>query len=201
MVTAFLRRWRFFWVPTLAAATALVVASIGTTLSGEREALPPPPLPDRHPELPQQQARAVDAARPSKAANAPAKPATAVPSYVFGPGDRLKVAFYERSDLSGEFWVRADGRISLPVIGTILVEGKDATELETDIAAAFFAATKRSAYVNVEVVERRPFYVVGFVNKPGAYPYVPGMTVVHALAIAGGVYRTTATTNSTTHTA
>ena len=196
MVTAFLRRWRFFWVPTLVAATALVVASISATLSGEREALPPPPLPDRHPELRQQQARAVDAARPSKPADAPVKPATTVPSYVFGPGDRLKVAFYERSDLSGEFRVRADGRISLPVIGTILVEGKDATELETDIAAAFFAATKRSAYVNVEVVERRPFYVVGFVNKPGAYPYVPGMTVVHALAIAGGVYRTTATANS-----
>ncbi|MGI9383838.1 MAG: polysaccharide biosynthesis/export family protein [Methyloligellaceae bacterium] len=168
------------------ASTAFAVASIGTALGGE-------PL---QPPLPEAQASQVETGRHSKAEDGPAKPGPSAAGYAFGPGDRLKVTFYERSDLSGEFRVRSDGRISLPVIGAIMVEGKNLAQLESDIAGAFFTATKRSAYVNVEVVERRPFYVVGFVNKPGAYPFVPDMTVVHALAIAGGVFRTTGTTSN-----
>lgn len=109
--------------------------------------------------------------------------------YGLGPGDRLRVTFHERQDLSGEFRVRPDGLVSLPFVGTLQAEGKPVAQIETDIADAYYRATKQTAYVSVEVVEWRPVYVVGFVNKPGAYPFAPGIGVLHAVAIAGGTFR------------
>jgi protein involved in polysaccharide export with SLBB domain len=113
--------------------------------------------------------------------------------YELGPGDKLKVLFYERPDLSGEFAVRPDGNLGLPLLGLFPVDGKDVSELEKDIVAAYVAATGRTPRLLIDVIERRPFYVVGVVLRSGAYPFVPGMTVLHALALAGGTYRTSTT--------
>jgi len=126
---------------------------------------------------------------------APATPVVQTPNddvrYELGPGDRLRVLFYEREDLSGEFAVRPDGQLGLPLLGLFPAVGKDVSELEKDIVAAYVASTGRTPRLLIDVVERRPFYVVGVVQKSGAYPYVPGMTVLQALALAGGTYRTT----------
>lgn len=109
--------------------------------------------------------------------------------YEIGVGDKLRIKFFQRDELSGEFRVRADGNISLPLIGSLPVRGRTPVELEQLISSKFFEMTSRSAFAVVDVIERRPFFVAGDVNRPGTFQYVPRMTVVHAIAIAGGVYR------------
>ena len=104
-------------------------------------------------------------------------------------GDSLKIDFFGRKDLSGIFRVRADGQISLPLIGTVYVLGKTLGQLEVELAATVRALTDDATYVTVETIERPPIYTVGYINKPNAYAYVEGMTVLHALALGGGLYR------------
>ncbi len=110
-------------------------------------------------------------------------------SYDIGAGDKLRIKFFQREELSGEYRVRADGMITLPLIGSFNVAGHTPVELEQQISAKFYELTSRSAFAIVDVIERRPFFVSGDVNQPGTFQYVPHMTVVHAVAIAGGLYR------------
>ncbi|MGI9405210.1 MAG: polysaccharide biosynthesis/export family protein, partial [Hyphomicrobiaceae bacterium] len=110
-----------------------------------------------------------------------------------GVGDRLKVSFFERPDLSGEFDIRDDGSISLPLLGAIRAAGLNIGQIEQRIIRAFEQALSTNTYVNVHVIERRPVYVVGFVNNPGAYRYQPGMTILNVIALSGGIYRAPAT--------
>ena len=125
--------------------------------------------------------------------SAPVKPAIAEirkpGAYEIGPGDKLMIKFFQRDELSGEFRVRADGMITLPLIGSFSVSGHTPSELEQVIAAKFFEMTQSSAHAVVDVLERRPFFVAGDVNRPGTFQYFPRMTVLHAVALAGGLYR------------
>lgn len=109
--------------------------------------------------------------------------------YVLGVGDRLKISLYQRPDLSGEFQVREDGRISMPLLGLVKVEGMDLVESEKAVAAAFEAAAGIPTSVSLEVAQRRPFYVIGYVNVQGAHPYTQGLTVLRAIALSGGLFR------------
>lgn len=113
-----------------------------------------------------------------------------------GSGDKLNIKIYERPDLSGEVTVRADGTVSLPLIGAFSVEGRLPMEVERDIAATLEKITGRVTTLVVDVVEWRPIYVVGAVDKPGTYAYKPHMTPLHALASAGGPYRQSALAGS-----
>ena len=61
--------------------------------------------------------------------------------------------------------------------------------MRTDLAVSFAAVTGRSANIDVKISDRLPIYVVGPVKNPGAYKYVPGMIVLHAIALAGGLDR------------
>ncbi len=110
-------------------------------------------------------------------------------TYTLGPGDRLQLSAYQREDLSGLFRVRPDGSVSVPLIGSVPAKGLTPTELERDLVEAIAKATGRAVPVTVEVDTWRPIYTVGDVDKPGSYPFTPGMTVLQALAVAGGVYR------------
>lgn len=110
-----------------------------------------------------------------------------------GIGDRLKIGFYKHADLTSEVQIRDDGHISIPFLGAIQAAGLDVYQLEQRITRAFEQTTSGSTNVSVHIVERQPFYVIGLVNKPGAYRYQPGMTVLHALASGGGIYRLPAT--------
>lgn len=109
--------------------------------------------------------------------------------YEFGSGDRIKVRIFERDDLSGEYRVRPNGKIVMPVIGSVLAAGKDQSQLEQEISEVLERVTAGQATVLTDIVEWRPFYVAGYVTKPGAYAFIPGMTVLHAMAIAGGAFR------------
>jgi protein involved in polysaccharide export with SLBB domain len=108
-------------------------------------------------------------------------------SYRLGPGDALRVTVFRHTDLSGEFTLDGDGYFALPLVGEILGGGRTARQLENEIEVAL----KSGGYlvepqVSIEVLNYRPFYIIGEVNNPGSFEYVNGMTVINAVALAGG---------------
>lgn len=107
--------------------------------------------------------------------------------YHLGPGDQLRIITFGEEQLTGEFRVSANGDIALPLVGTIHAAGLTPAELEQTTAAALRNAKLfKNPSVTVEVVAYRPVFVLGEVARPGQYPYQPGMTVVTAVAVAGG---------------
>jgi polysaccharide export outer membrane protein len=107
--------------------------------------------------------------------------------YALGPGDQVRIITYGEENLTGEFRVNDSGNISLPLLGTVHAAGLSSSELEAAVAAALRRGDLvRKASVAVEVVGYRSIYVLGEVNKPGQYAYQPGMTVLSAVALAGG---------------
>lgn len=107
-------------------------------------------------------------------------------TYRLGSGDKLRVTVFGEEDLSGEFDVTGAGKISLPLIGQVQAAGLTVEETEEAIAAKLREGYLTNPKVNVEVLNYRPFYIMGEVNKPGEYPYSNAMTVLNAVAVAGG---------------
>lgn len=107
--------------------------------------------------------------------------------YSLGPGDQVRIITFGEETLTGEFRVNDSGNIALPLVGTVPAAGLTSGELESAVAAALRRGNLvRNPSVAVEVIAYRPIYVLGEVNKPGQYAYQPGMTVVTAVAVAGG---------------
>jgi polysaccharide biosynthesis/export protein VpsN len=110
-----------------------------------------------------------------------------ISSYRLGPGDALRVTVFRHEDLSGEFRMDGEGYFAMPLVGEILGGGRTARQLESEIEIAL----KSGGYlvdpqVSIEVLNYRPFYIIGEVNNPGSFAYVSGMTVINAVALAGG---------------
>tara|TARA_R110000868_G_scaffold29049_3_gene108041 strand:- start:5006 stop:5608 length:603 start_codon:yes stop_codon:yes gene_type:complete len=112
--------------------------------------------------------------------------ATGTADYRLGSGDKLRVIVYGEQDLSGEFDVTGSGKISLPLIGQVQAAGLTLDEFENEIATKLKQGYLTSPKVSVEVLNYRPFYIIGEVDKPGEYPYTSGMNVLNAVAVAGG---------------
>jgi len=106
--------------------------------------------------------------------------------YQLGAGDRLKVTVFSHEDLSGEFTISETGTASLPLVGVLRLGGLTIRESERAILDALKPDYLLNPRVGVEVLNYRPFYILGEVNNPGSYPYVNGMTVNEAVAIGGG---------------
>lgn len=132
---------------------------------------------------------------PAFAAPAKAPAAPIENSYALGSGDKVRVIVFGEEDLSGEFVVDDTGFVSLPLIGQIAATGRTVRQLEQDIAAKLGAQYLKDPRVSIEVLGYRPFYIIGEVNKPGEYPFVAGMSVLNAVAVAGG-YSTRANESS-----
>ena len=111
--------------------------------------------------------------------------------YLLGSDDNVTVRVYEWPDLNGDFKVGPDGRISFPLIGNVLAIGLTTSQLEAAVGAKLTeqARLKVSPSVAVQIKEFRPFFIVGDVQKPGAYPFHPGLTVLQAVSVAGGFFR------------
>jgi protein involved in polysaccharide export with SLBB domain len=124
----------------------------------------------------------------TQGAEAAAKaPLEDISSYRLGPGDALRVTVFRHEDLSGEFEMDGEGYFSMPLVGEILGGGRTARQLENEIEIAL----KSQGYlvdpqVSIEVLNYRPFYIIGEVRNPGSFEYVNGMTVINAVALAGG---------------
>jgi len=107
-------------------------------------------------------------------------------SYILGPGDRVRVIVFNETDLSGDFDVDGRGQISVPLIGEIQAGGGTVRQVERTIEQRLREGFLRDPKVSAQVIGYRPFFILGEVRTPGSYPYVNGMTVVSAVAIAGG---------------
>jgi polysaccharide export outer membrane protein len=107
-------------------------------------------------------------------------------SYRLGPGDKLHIITFDEPQLTGDFLVGADGMVSLPWIGDVPARGRTESELRADIEAKLKDGYILNPAVSLQVMTYRPFYILGEVNKPGEYPYTAGLTVMSAVATAGG---------------
>ena len=117
----------------------------------------------------------------------PLLPAPDAAQYQLGPGDTVRIITFGEESLTGEFRVGDSGTIALPLVGPVRAMGATTQELEARVTAALKRSNLlRNPSVAVEVIVYRPIYVLGEVNRPGQYPYQPGMTVVGAAAVAGG---------------
>jgi protein involved in polysaccharide export with SLBB domain len=127
-----------------------------------------------------------DAAGKAPAADGAAHP---VLEYKLGPGDQVQVAVFGQADLSGKFEVDGNGNLVLPLVGTVPAEGRTVNELQQQITVELNKNFLVNPKVNVQVLNYRPYYILGEVNKPGSYPYVVSLTVRQAVAVAGGYTR------------
>ncbi len=111
---------------------------------------------------------------------------TEIPVYTLGAGDRVKVSVFGENDLSGEFEIGGDGSIAIPLVGKIRSSGMSVVQLEREVTRLLKDGYLKKPRVNIEVVNYRPFYILGEVKRPGSYSYVSGMTVLNAVALGGG---------------
>jgi polysaccharide export outer membrane protein len=106
--------------------------------------------------------------------------------YRLGAGDKIHITVYNEKDLTGDFNISDRGVLAFPLIGDVPILAKTTSEvaaqLEQRLGKDYLVAPK----VSVEVLSYRPFYIVGEVKNPGSYPYVTGMKMVNAVALAGG---------------
>ena len=106
--------------------------------------------------------------------------------YRLGPADKVRLIVFGEPDLSGEFAVNARGQLSLPLLGEVDANGLSVEELRNNITVGLSEGYIVGARVAAEVVEFRPYYILGEVDEPGEYPYSSGMSVIKAVAAAGG---------------
>ena len=109
-----------------------------------------------------------------------------IPEYKLGSGDKIRVLTYGEPELSGEFFVSGDGKVSMPLIGDISSMGLTVPEFQAKVTAALKQGYLKDPKVSVEVLTYRPFYIMGEVKSPGTFPYTNGLTVMNAVATAGG---------------
>lgn len=123
----------------------------------------------------------------------------AADGYVLDFQDKVRISVSEISSasgevrvrLNGEFVVDAEGDVAIPSLGNIKAAGMSPSAFATSISLQFQAKVRlvNPPVTAVEILQHRPFYVIGAVEKPGEYPFRPGMRVVHAFSVAGGLAR------------
>jgi protein involved in polysaccharide export with SLBB domain len=143
--------------------------------------------------------RAVPVLMLALAVGAACTSASVAGEYLLGPQDRVRLKIYEWrpsrdqifewTALNDEFTVGAGGQLSLPFVGEVQAGGVRPADLAATIAERLVQrmGLGHAPDVAVEVVQFRPFYIVGHVAQPGEFPYRPGLTVLQAVSISGGL--------------
>src|ERR1700761_8140580 len=91
---------------------------------------------------------------------------TKADDYKLGAGDQLRLIVYGEDDLGGTFTVDGNGFVSFPLIGPLKVAGVETGDVEKEMTVRYADGYLINPRVNVQVVQYRPFYVLGEVNKP-----------------------------------
>ena len=108
-------------------------------------------------------------------------------NYRLGADDKVRIIVFGEDSLTGEFMVPGgQGKIAFPLIGDVQAGGLTVTELQKEIETKLKDGFLREPRVSIEVLNYRPFYILGEVVKPGEYPYINGLTVLNAVATANG---------------
>ncbi len=106
--------------------------------------------------------------------------------YTLAAGDKLRVIVFGQDNLSNIYAVDGSGCIAMPLIGVVRVAGSGTAGAERAIEGRLRSGFVREPHVTVEIDAYRPFFILGEVTTSGQYPYVSGMAVETAVAIAGG---------------
>lgn len=108
-------------------------------------------------------------------------------AYQLGAGDVISISVYDEPDLSVEsVSIGLSGSISFPLLGQIQVSGLSPEQLENSLLKGLKGPYLIEPSITVSIVEYRPFYISGEVEKPGSYPFHPGLTIDKAVSISGG---------------
>jgi polysaccharide export outer membrane protein len=130
------------------------------------------------------------AAAQSATATAPANDQSTSPArpgvFTLGPGDKIRVTVFGELSVNGEYTVGPDGAVSFPLIGAVEARGRTVAELRDALTKKLAAGYILDPRVSIDVLNFRPFYILGEVNRPGQYPYADGLSVAQAVATAGG---------------
>lgn len=117
----------------------------------------------------------------------PRLPETISGPYLLGPGDQVRIITVGQDELTGEFRIDDSGKIAVPMLGNLSAGGLSPASLGQEVATALQRnGLLRDPSVSVEITQYRPISVLGEVNKPGEFAYHPGMTMLAAIALAGG---------------
>lgn len=106
-----------------------------------------------------------------------------------GPGDKFSLRVHDEEGLSGDFTVSGDGTINYPYVGRIDVNGMTCGQIERAVTEGLADGYLLNPSVSCAIVEynSKKVFVFGEVKKPGSYPFRSNLTMVDALALAGGV--------------
>ncbi len=106
--------------------------------------------------------------------------------YRLGAGDDVRISVFGQDDLTGRFVVTPQGTVAFPLIGEVQASGLTIPELSGVITERLQAGYVLRPRVSIEMATYRPFYILGEVGRPGTYPFSAGLTVMNAVATAGG---------------
>lgn len=112
--------------------------------------------------------------------------AYAAPTYKLAPSDQLRITVFGEDALSKNYTITTSGDLAFPLLGDVPAAGRSTGELTADLTAQLAGGYVNDPRVNIEVLNYRPFYVLGEVGRSGEFDYKPELTVLQAVAIAGG---------------
>jgi polysaccharide export outer membrane protein len=137
-------------------------------------------------------AYAQDASQPAQPTSRDAsgrahKAATADPNYVIGGQDGIDISVWKEPELTRSVQVRPDGKISLPLLNDVQAAGLTPTQLAEQLTESLKKfVTNPQVTVIVTAINSQRIYILGEVNRAGAYPLLPNMTILQGLSSAGG---------------
>jgi polysaccharide biosynthesis/export protein len=130
--------------------------------------------------------------KPGKAASSAqaggaVRSATEDPNYIIGAQDVLDISVWKEPEVSRTVPVRPDGKISLPLLNDVQAAGLTPTQLAAQITESLkkYVANPQVTVI-VTTINSQRVYILGEVTRAGAYPLLPGMTILQALSSAGG---------------
>lgn len=110
----------------------------------------------------------------------------AAPTYLIAPSDRLRITVFGEEALTKEYIVTSAGDISFPLLGDIPAAGKSPSDFAQALTTELANGYLNDPRINVDVLNYRPFYVLGEVGNSGEFEYKPDLTAMQAIALAGG---------------
>ena len=159
-------------------AAAILLLSAGNTQAASQ---------DKKTDKQDQQAAARNNSSAGDEAKPTVTPATTDPAYVIGPQDVLDINVWKETEMTRVVPVRPDGKISLPLINDVQAAGLTPQQLAAAVTEKLRKfMTEPQVTVIVTAINSQRIFVVGEVLRAGAFPLIPGMTVLQALASAGG---------------
>jgi polysaccharide export outer membrane protein len=106
-------------------------------------------------------------------------------SYNLGSGDLISIVVFDEEELTMEVRV-AKTPMSYPFLGQVPLDGRNLAEVEQQIKEGLKGDYLIEPSISISVIEYRPFFITGEVEKPGGYPFQPGLTLRKAITLGGG---------------